>query len=146
MTTDITERWASRDLPVLRYVVAQIDADAGPVRSDQAAEALGMAGHEVEAAFKNLYRGGYVIGASNERTISYFVFDVTERALRETGSWPNEEQIADRLLSFLAQKIDDAPDDETRTRWKRISDAIAGAGREFAIDLAVAMATKSLGA
>lgn len=146
MTAAIPERWTSRDLPVLRHVVAEIDAGRAPVRSDATAKALGLSEEDVMGAFQNLYRGGYVSGANNEATISFFAFDITERALRETGAWPNAEQIADQLLWFLERKIEDATDSETRGRWQRIRDSISGAGRDFTIELAAAMAAKSMGA
>jgi hypothetical protein len=141
----LNDRWASRDYPVLEWIVQQFDASDRPgITSDSIASQLGISPDEAFAAAQNLYRGGYLVDVTMWAG-GCMIGDITERALRETGLWPNEEAIADSLLWFLEQKIEQATTADERGRWAKIRDGFAGAGRDVAVEFAAAMATRSLG-
>lgn len=146
-TPTIAERWASRDLPVLRFIVSTFDTSPGEdVSGDLIASALETNLDEAEAAVRNLQRGGYLGEVTWGMGGWFSVEDITERALRETGAWPNPEQQADQLLWLLQQKIDQAPTPEDRSRWVRIRDSIGAAGRDLTVELAAAMTMRTMGA
>lgn len=142
----IEDRWASRDFPVLEWIVAQFDSGDPDVQDGTVSAALGLTDEDAAAAVRNLQRGGYLAGVTWMFGDGFVVGDITERAMRETGLWPNDEAAADQLLWFLEQKVEQAIDPETRGRWARIRDGFAGAGRDFTIEVAAAMATRTLGA
>lgn len=134
------DRWASRDLPVLVHIVNAFDAEMSPdVTREMLADELHRGHDEVEAAVRNLERGRYIADVTWMFGGSFMVGDVTERALRETGLWPNPEQQGDQLLWLLQQKIDQAATPEDQRRWIRIRDAIGTAGRDFAVEMAAAL-------
>ena len=143
----LDDQWARRDFPVLREVVRLMDSDPlANVRVEQVEKAVPhLTADEVQIAAVNLSRAGHVTiaGASGIRCLRFT--NVSEKALRQTGVWPDEEQAADHLLWFLEQKVATASSTEDRTRWQRIRDSLAGAGREFAVELAAAMATRTIG-
>jgi hypothetical protein len=70
---------------------------------------------------------------------------VSERALRATGIWPDEQSAADNLLWVLERKVEEASTAEERGRWVRIRDSFGAAGRDFAVEIAAAMAARSIG-
>jgi hypothetical protein len=139
------DRWYSRDLPVLQHIVDALDQGSDLVDDEAMAEALGITHEDAVAAIENLERGGYVTDISWTFGPNFSVTQVTERALRATGIWPNEETAGDQLLWILEQKVEAATTPEERTRWARIRDSVVGAGREFAIELGAAMAARTMG-
>lgn len=75
----------------------------------------------------------------------FMVDNISERALRAVGVWPNDQQAADQLLWFLERKVEDATNPEDRGRWQKIRDSFGSAGRDFAVEVAAAMAARSMG-
>lgn len=143
MTETITDTW-DRDLRVLRAVVAKYQTEERPIGAHELETTVGMTRDEVRAAYKNLHRGGYVVGASNERTISWHVFDVTERALREVGAWPSPQTALDRMIAALEAIADHTSDEDTRTRARKILDGLTGAGKTIGLSVATAAITGQL--
>lgn len=144
----LESKWADRDYPVLREIVRLMDDNVlGGVRSTQVEAALPLLSTEdIQRAAVNLSRGGLITirGASGMKFIH--VAEVGGRALKLTGLWPDEQEAGDQLLWVLEQKINDAQTPEERTRWAKIRDSFGSAGRDFAVDLAAAMAARSMGA
>lgn len=139
------ERWRSRDLPVLRWIVEQFDDPSADFVDNHAiATALDISADEASAAVANLERGGFV-RATWSFGAGCNVDNITERALRESGTWPDEQSIADQLLWILEQKVEQATSSDERTKWSRVRDSIAGAGRDVAVELAAAILSKQMG-
>lgn len=147
MTERLNDQWVTRDFPVLREVVRLMDEQPlGNVRLEQVQAALPqVTPDQLQQAAVNLQRAGLVniAGASGIRCLRFT--DVSERALRVAGIWPDEQQAADQLLWILEQKVDQSVTPEERSRWVKIRDSIGYAGRDFAVELAAAMATRQIG-
>jgi hypothetical protein len=141
----LDDRWATRDYPVLEWIVAQFDSGDPDVQNATVSAALDLSDEDAAAAVRNLERGGYLTAINWFFGDSFAVGDITERALRETGAWPSSETVADQLMWFLEQKVQQTQDPEARGRWTRIRDGFAGAGRDFAVEIAAAMATRTIG-
>lgn len=144
----LDDRWADRDYPILEWIVDQLanQRDEAEVNNETLADAFDdLDERDRLAAVANLQRGGYITNVSHAFGNMFDVGDITERALRETGIWPNEQAMADQLLWYVEQRVNAAVSADERTRWTRIRDALAGAGRDFTVELAAAMATRSLG-
>jgi hypothetical protein len=147
MTTEpLPDRWTGRDYPVLLAIVRSFDdGKGGEVSNDFLPAASGLDHDQVVAAVGNLQRGGFV-DASWGPGGRFVVNDITERALRTAGAWPQVQQAADQLLWFLERKVEEAVTDDEQGRWQRIRDSFGSAGRDFAVEVAAAMATRSMGA
>lgn len=140
MTTQPSDTW-TRDIAVLRAVVAKYLDEDRPIGAHELETELDLSRDELLQAYKNLHRGGYVRGASNERTISYHVFDITERALREVGVWPTPQTALDRMIAALEAIADHTDDEDTRTRARKILDGLTGAGKTIGLSVATAAIT-----
>lgn len=101
---------------------------------------------DVQRAAANLVRADLISTIGSMQLKHIHVRDVSERALRITGLWPDEEQAADQLLWVLEQKITAAVTTDERNRWKKIREAVSIAGRDIAVELAAGMAARSIGA
>lgn len=135
-----SDQW-TRDFRVLQYVTERITAGAGAQNVAHVAKALDLSEDDTRSAYKNLHRGGFVIGARNERTISHHVFDVTERALLQVGIWPTPETGLDRMIAALEAIADHGNDEDTRTRARKILDGVSGTGKHIGLAMATAYAT-----
>jgi hypothetical protein len=94
--------WVARDLPVLRYLVEELDSlgHRRPTPED-ASEATGLDVDDTRRAFRNLARAdpAYVVGIEAAgAAYPLQVHTVTERAYRAVGAWPT----ADRLATDIA--------------------------------------------
>lgn len=149
MTTLLDDTWTSRDFPVLRELVRLMDEQpVGGVRCGQVESALpDLDPADIQRAAVNLGRASLIDlrGASGKRFL--FCTDVSERALRLTGLWPDEQAAADHLLWVLEQKAtSETATPEERSRWAKIRDSVGHAGRDIAVELAAAVAARSVGA
>lgn len=142
----LQDRWADRDYPVLEWIVAQFDTPDPEADDTTMTAALGISADDAAAAVQNLERGRFLTNVTWAFDNGFAVGNITERALRETGVWPNNEAIADQLLWFVQQKIDDATTPDERSRWEKLRGGLLGAGRDVLVDLAAAIAARSVGA
>ena len=128
----VVSTW-QRDFSVLASVVAQHQQGAqGEISNQAIAESLDLSPDSIASAARNLERAHYVkvtwfIGGG------FFFDEITERALRETGAWPNAEAVGDALMWALEQKVNQASSAEERGRWVKIRDAVGAAGRDIAV-------------
>jgi hypothetical protein len=103
MTTEplLPDSWNSQDFPVLRAVVEKF-ASAGRgvfVERAEIQQVTGLTGEEISSALRNLERGEFVSLSWTFGGPS--VDDITERALRATGTWPTPESTLDRMVAAL---------------------------------------------
>lgn len=143
----LNDRWTTRDYPVLEWIVGAFDnPDYTAVTDDAISDALNLSQDDVYAAAKNLDRGGYLANVTWSFGKGFRIVDITERALRETGLWPNDEAVADQLMWFLERKVETASTADERSRWTKIRDGFVGGGRDVAVELVAAIAARSIGA
>ncbi len=135
-TAQLPDTWFSRDLPVLVQAVRHFDATIQPLAAATVADRLGWPVERVAAAVRALARDGYVqdlpdFDSEGGREMA----GVSAQAYREVGAWPSAETMADRLLAALQTAVDNAPDDEARSRGRRVLDAVRAAGPGFLRDV-----------
>jgi hypothetical protein len=148
----VTERWYSRDFPVLLEAARMLDA-GNQIDESQVAATLGIDATQVYDAIADLRQSDYLDdsaaftmpGTRGASMAMPTITRLTERGRRAVGIWPNEEQAGDQLLWILEQKVEHAGSGDEKSKWQRIRDAVAGAGRDFAVELGAAMAARSLG-
>jgi hypothetical protein len=148
MTEKLNPRYADRDFPVLREIVRLMDESIeGGVRSSQVEAALpALQAEDIQRAAANLARAGLIDIRGASGVPFLHATNVSERALRMTGLWPDEQAAGDALLWVLEQKVADSSTTEERTRWEKIRDSFGSAGRDFAVDLAAALAARTMSA
>jgi DNA-binding IclR family transcriptional regulator len=134
--------WLTREVPILEAVAAA-EMAAEMVDSMTLAERSGLANSEAAIAVRALIDGGY-IDANEEGGLSdpfgYFMgVHLRERGRRYLGSWPKDSQDGlDTFLELLAERIDTEPDEEEKSRLRRLRDAAQGVSRDVGTALLVA--------
>jgi hypothetical protein len=126
--------WESRDLPVLRVIVAMEDETRRHVTAEQIQQATGLDGDDVQRALGALGReqppffeimdvssmsGAFYMGAVNS----------TGHARRTVGSWPTPDNMADRIVAGLQEVAANAPSEEERSRARKVLDGVGGVGK-----------------
>lgn len=146
--------WDSRDLPVLREVVAHLD-DPATVGSRVTAEHLasehlaGFNRDDVRRALRNLELGGYVEFPPRNSRKAVFkpgdeVVAFTGAALEAVGAWPTPEVALDRLIAALESVALNAPDDETKTGAAKFAAWLRGSANTVGLSVASAAITGQL--
>jgi hypothetical protein len=146
--SEISETWTSRDLPVLRAVVA-LEAERGlPFFHPDVVKASGLGESEVLAALGALDRG-YLEVVDLPGGVTYKqVTAVLERARRAVGSWPSEteDEVTQRLLAVLEELVQQAPEGSPeRTKWERLRAAAGDVSGQVLAGVIVMAAGAGLG-
>ena len=145
MNEQLPDVWATRDLPVLRAVVAYFEEHGRGPRVDDLERALpDMSPDHIQRAGQNLARDGLIDtqGAMGKPVL--MVTNISSRALRETGAWPSPGTAYDRMLSALEELATNSGDEDTRGRARRLLDATKSAGGQIGVAVAAAMITGQL--
>jgi hypothetical protein len=139
----LSDRWFSRDLPVLIEAVRHFDTTNQPLAAGTVAKQLGWDEETAKAAVRALARGGHVSELGVGLTAGGdYIGEVSAEAYREAGAWPSPDTAADRLLAALQAAVDKAPEgSEAKTRARRILEGVVAAGRDFAVDVASGVVT-----
>lgn len=148
MTTapEVTDTWHNRDLPVLRQIVCMIEGDPTRRPSPQhiAAE-FNLSNADVQRAVGNLKRGELVRPVGPQRGgRMHEMLDITHAGLLQSGAWPTPETALDRMITALEAIADNTDDDDTRTKARKLLDALRGAGTTVATSVATAAITGHL--
>lgn len=132
--------WQERVLPVLEAVghaysgatpdlgvsLAMVNAQLGR-NSDDASTA---------AVLEELVRTGYLDETlGGEQLPGPEWCRLTEKGLQVTAGWPSAsgEVALARLLAIIDERIDDATDDEERSKWENFRDGVLGVGRDVMV-------------
>lgn len=94
-----------------------------------------------------LERAGYIqvsrrAAGGSPRSVT--VESIEERGLRAVGVWPVAEVDYAQLLALIEELRREAPPDE-ESRWQRLAEGVAGAGRDVAVQFLAALAKQSGG-
>lgn len=144
MTIEPTDTWETRDLPLLRTIVAMRDAEPGhPITSHALAEAAAVTPDQARSALQNLGAEFVILkDASSMAQWDVFVIGVTAEGLRAAGAWPSPETAADRLLAAIDEQISVLPEGSPRSsKLKAARDGLLGAGRDVLVSVAAAVLT-----
>jgi hypothetical protein len=136
MTEPNPDRWASRDLPVLKSIVRRLDGRRAVIQARDVTEDTGLTAAEATAAVMNLRRGSYVIAREVWAERDFMVTDITDKALYAAEVWPTEEMALDRMIAALETIAANTDDEDTRSRARRVLDGLADSGRQIGIAVA----------
>lgn len=143
------DTWGTRDLPVLEYLVEQLDdPNRYWVEAHAIPEALGISEKDMRSALSALasanppYLDG--TGVAESRHLLQ-ISSVTERARREVGAWPTADRLVDRLVASLNDAAEAEPDEEKRSKIKQVASSLGGSLRELTVQVVGSAITHSAG-
>lgn len=139
--------WNSDIRPVLDAVKEAIDrggigyAEGGEINSVLGREADNRA---TDLALSKLRDAGFIDGYRGAEGWSNCT--LVEKGLQTVAGWPARpgDDTYDLLLAILEQRIESAPTEEEKSKWVKLRDGFASAGRDFAIDLLGNLATQGV--
>lgn len=136
--------WFSRDLLVLKAVVAKVEkrghADTRNLRID------GLTEEDIKRALKSLADGGFFTDTESSAGGRHeLVWGVTGEARRAIGAWPSPENLVDRLVEQMRLAAEAAEDEETSSRLRRTAAWFGGVGRDLMVEITAAAITRGVG-
>lgn len=145
----LRDRWADRDLPVLRAVAPILD-EGGIVDADDE-ELLGKVGLTQEVVAQSFVALGQAeyLDVNVTRFLGGDVAAVAsgllERGRRAVGIWPDGDDAVEQLLSALrqAEELTDDPDDKTALR--KAGGQLATVSRSVVAEVIAAVVTRQAG-
>jgi hypothetical protein len=99
------------------------------------AEDTGLTETEVDRSVRRLRDNGYLTAnfyGGGDLDIS----TITGLGLTASGAWPSPETLADRLIAAVEQGLANATTDDERSRWRKLRDGLASAGRDVVVGAA----------
>jgi hypothetical protein len=88
----------------------------------------------------------YLVGLTGLGSpIPVVLHGVTERALRDSGSWPTAESMADRIVTAFNRAADEESDAERRGWLRKAAAWFGGAGRDVLVDVTAAVVRQHTG-
>ncbi len=132
------DRWYSRAFPILEAVATVEGTDEAKILSlVDLADRIGdtLAGVLVEV--ERLLESGYLAGEL-KRPFSGDDYLQSARlgaaGARVVGVWPSADPY-EALLVLLERRVAEAPDEETRSKWRRVHDTIRSLGADVGSNL-----------
>lgn len=142
----VTDRWTTRDLPVLTAVVEMNEeGDTAPLPG-KVAERAGVAPEDAKKALIRLARADppYIKAAISWGDEAVRVTDIYERALRATEYWPTAESVANKMVTALYAASDRESDPDQKGRLRKTAEWFGGAGRDFAVEVGAAVVSRQM--
>ena len=134
MTADT---WYSRALPILEAVRDTEGSDESFVfMIGDLADRTGLDPRHVVVEVERLIEGGYLSGklggpvsGGDFRPMHISSARLAPAGARVVGLWPPDDPY-EALLTLLERRVAEAPDEETRSKWRKARDSIAGLGKD----------------
>jgi len=142
----LDDTWFSRDMPVLEGAVALLEDSRPPVSDSDIAARTGIDRRDVMKALEALEEDFLEVGWDDRGNlrVSGAVASCTSAARRATGKWPSAESLAERAIAVVDERIANATDDGERSRWVKLRDGLAGAGRDLVVDVMGAVVNRQI--
>jgi hypothetical protein len=139
MTTDT---WHSRAVPILE-AVRDVEGmeEAYGLQIGYLAERTGLDPNHVAVEVERLIEGGYLAGTlakpmsgGDVRPWRVSSARLAPTGARAVGLWPPSDPYQ-ALLALLERRVAEAPDEETRSKWRKVRDTILGLGKDVGTNL-----------
>lgn len=140
--------WEPVVLPLLERVrIAEQEGRDLP--AEQLVEGLPVTAQAVQAELRRLLAAGFIAGELEEETGNAIFLELSdpmllERGARAVGTWPADDPY-DALLALLDERIRDAPDEDTRSRLRRLREVLGDVGKGAAGGLLGAFLRQMIG-
>lgn len=139
--------WNSDIRPILSAVKEAIDKTGfGHVEGSEINAVLGREPNDraTDLALSKLREAGFIEGYRGAEEWSNCT--LAEKGLQAVAGWPARpgDDTYELVLAILEQRIESASTDEEKSRWVKLRDGFADAGRDFAIDLLSNLAAQGI--
>lgn len=145
----MTDTWATRDLPVLRAIVALADKGRDMLQSHELAEWTGMDhAHVVTALFALAHEQPPLFtyqDAADYEERNLVVVNPTGEARRRVGTWPTPDSLAEAIVAAFEHAAKDEPDAERRSKLGQLAKSLTGVGSGVLTGVTTAVINGSLG-
>lgn len=143
MSSQPPETWTTRELPILRRILARIDSGDGFIElRTLASELPEIPPEQIRIGIEALEDAGYIdVTFMMGRPLAGHVDRVHERARRELGTWPTPEGLVAEIVVAFEHAAAQTDEPERRTKLQAVADALGG----FARDVAVGVVSKHVG-
>ncbi len=137
-----SETWYSRALPILG-AVRDVEAtdDSYVFQIGDLADRTGLDPRQVVVEVERLIEGGYLSGklggpmsGGDVRPWHVSNARLAPAGARVVGLWPSSDPY-EALLALLERRLAEAPDEDTRSRLRKVRDTITGLGRDVGSNL-----------
>lgn len=137
--------WNAEIRPVLDALKQAIDLNGfGYAESTEINSVLGREADDraTDLALLKLRDTGFIDGYRGAEGWSDCT--LVEKGLQTVAGWPARpgDDTYELILATLGQRIESAPTEEEKSKWIKLRDGFASAGRDFAIDLLSNVATQ----
>jgi hypothetical protein len=141
----LDDTWHDRDFLVLREAARNVDVTplahmSGPTARDLA-DRTGLSVEDTYLAMRALADAGLVQARWPIDEEASEINRLSAEARRMVGLWPTAETAADRMIAALEAIAENTDDEDTRSRARKIRDAMTGAGRDIVVAAAAAAIT-----
>lgn len=131
------DRWYSCALPLLEAIRELEDAGVHDISVADLAEKTGLTTLIVHTELRRLIgEGRYVLGefeldglGADPAQGILMGFQLAEEGARAVGVWPAKDPY-EALLTILERRIAEAPDEPTRSGWRKVLDGVTKLGGE----------------
>lgn len=136
------DTWYLRALPILEAVREVEGTDESYVlRIGALADRTGLEPRHVVVEVERLIEAGYLSGklggpmsGGDVRPWHIQNARLGAAGARVVGLWPSKDPY-EALLAVLERRVAEAPDDETRSKWRKVRDTIGGLGKDVGSNL-----------
>ena len=99
----------------------------------------------LDVPLKYLQDAGYFENSYRAGDGSWVNISLSEKSLQLVAGWPRPgDDLYDRLLTILEQRIDEAPTADEKSRAEKLRAALASAGKNLVVEVIGNVATKGL--
>lgn len=137
------DTWYSRAVPILG-AIAELEGgeQAYVLTIGDLADRVGLDPQEVAVEVERLIDGGYLSGKLTKLMSGGNVrpwhltgpVRLAPEGARVAGLWPSRDPY-ETLMTLLERRVAEAPDEETRSKWRKVRDTIGGLGKDVGTNL-----------
>jgi hypothetical protein len=143
MSDEVTSTWATRELPILKLALRNLDTGQTDLTATEGIRAeLGFDAATMNAGLKALEKASppYIEAAWNVAgsQVRGYITGITERTRVELGSWPSPASVVDQLVEALTAAADRETEPDKKGRLRSTADALSGFARDVAVGVVAA--------
>ncbi len=138
--------WDSRELPILEEVAAAEAVDQS-LTSGDLVERTGITEAQVGRGLAALIDGDFIqaVDVSSGGGKEFLEIELRERGRRAVGAWPPDVPSFAAFMDAVAAQIESAPDEEAKSKLRRLLEAAGGVGKEITTAVLVEYAKQASG-
>lgn len=136
------DTWYSLALPILEAIRDLEGSDESyALTIGSLADRTGLEPRQIAVEVERLIDGGFLsaklakpMAGGDVRPWHVNNVRLSPAGARVVGLWPSDNPY-EALLAVLERRVAEAPDEETRSKWRKVRDTIGGLGRDVGTNL-----------